>query len=431
MLNDLLSGFKDEPWNYMYTVHSKTLKSYTFATDGHDPFIYDTDLGRYVPGDDKLRRILADSMKHEWSPARVNHIFTWYKDRSRRLWEAPPLDRVNVLNGILDLETRRIEPHSPDFLSPVQINAAWDPEAECPFIDQFVQQVFPDDSDDIFYQLAGLFLTPDSRFRKAVLFLGTSATGKSLALTLLRQFLQPRNVSNVPLHDLTAGSFDLAELRGKLLNISADVPDRDFNDTATFKQIVDGRLAVIRAPRKLRDSIEFRPFTRLIASTNRVPRSADNSLGYLRRWLVVPFDTEFKDRDFDHSLLDMITTPQELSGLLNRAVEGYHTVLSGNAIRQGARINEANEQFLLDSDSTRIFFDERVQECSLSEHVDRTELYGAYKSWCDVHRFRPATAHQFYNSVWDVFRIETFMTTGRRLFKGIRLLGETTQDGGS
>ena len=134
MLNDLLSGFKDEPWNYMYTVHSKTLKSYTFATDGHDPFIYDTDLGQYVPTDDKLRRILADSMKHEWSPARVNHIFTWYKDRSRRLWEAPPLDRVNVLNGILDLETRRLEPHSPDFLSPVQINAAWDPEAECPFV---------------------------------------------------------------------------------------------------------------------------------------------------------------------------------------------------------------------------------------------------------------------------------------------------------
>ena len=424
-------NFINEPWSYYHVVHSRRMGNHTIASDGYDLFIYDTDLGRYVPGDDRFRKILADFMEREWSPARVNHILTWYRDSAPRLWDTPPLDRVNVLNGILDLESRQLEPHSPDFLSPVQINAAWDPEAECPAIDQFVQQVFPDDSDDIFYQLAGLFLTPDSRFRKAVLFLGPSATGKSLALTLLRTFLDPRNVSNVPLHDLTEGSFSLAEMRGKLLNISADVPDRDFNDTALFKQIVDGRLAVIRAPRKRRDPIEFQPFTRLIASANRVPRSADNSLGYLRRWLVVPFDTEFGDRDFDHSLLDMLTTPQELSGLLNRAIEGYYTVLSGNAIRQGARINEANEQFLLASDSTRIFFDERVQECSLSEHVDRTELYGAYKTWCDVHRFRPATAHQFYNSVWDVFRIETFMTTGRRLFKGIRLLGETTQEGGS
>ena len=437
MLSDLLSGFKDEPWNYMYTVHSKTLKSYTFASDGHDPFIYDSDLGRYVPAADKLRGILADSMKHEWTPARVNHIFTWYRDRSPMFWDPPPLDRVNVLNGILNLESRELEPHSPDFLSPVQINAAWDPEAECPAIDQFVQDVFPDDSNDIFYRLAGLFLTPDSRFRKAVLFLGPSATGKSLALTLLRTFLDPRNVSNVPLHDLTGSSFSLAEIRGKLLNISADVPDRDFNDTALFKQIIDGRLAVIRAPRKRRDPIEFQPFTRLIASTNRVPQSSDNSLGYLRRWIVVPFDTEFGDRDFDHSLPDMLTTPQELSGLLNRAIEGYYSVLSSRAITQSATMAVAKEEFDLASDSTRTFLDERVQECSFDEHVDRTELYGAYKSWCDVHRFSPVSARRFYSSVWDVFRVETHNTHGRRLLKarpvldtgGIRLVPETTQTG--
>ena len=366
MLSDLLSGFEDEPWNYMYTVYSKTLKSYTFATDGYDPFIYDTDLGRYVPGDDRLRRILADSMKHEWSPARVNHIFTWYKDRAPKLWDTPPLDRVNVLNGIINLKSGELEPHSPDFLSPVQINAAWDPDAQCPAIDEFVQQVFPDDARDLFYQLAGLFLVPDSRCRKAVLFLGPSATGKSLALTLLRTFLHSRNVSNIPLHDLVGGSFALSELRGKLLNISADVPDRDFNDTAIFKQIVDGRLAVLRAPRKLRDPIEFQPFTRLIASTNRVPRSADNSLGYLRRWFIVPFDNELQDGASDHSLLDLLTTPNELSGLLNRAAKYCHPVLSSGKLRHSAKINEANDKFVLASDSTRLFLDEKVQECSLS-----------------------------------------------------------------
>ena len=418
-------NFINEPWSYYHVVHSRRMGNHTIASDGYDLFIYDSDTGRYVPADDRFRKILADFMEREWSPARVNHILTWYRDSAPRLWDTPPLDRVNVLNGILDLESRQLEPHSPDFLSPVQINAAWDPEAECPAIDQFVQQVFPDDSNDIFYRLAGLFLTPDSRFRKAVLFLGPSATGKSLALTLLRTFLDPRNVSNVPLHDLTEGSFSLAEMRGKLLNISADVPDRDFNDTALFKQIVDGRLAVIRAPRKRRDPIEFQPFTRLIASANRVPQSADNSLGYLRRWLVVPFDTEFGDRDFDHSLLDMLTTPQELSGLLNRAIEGYYTVLSSRAITQSAKMAVAKEEFDLVSDSTRTFLDERVQECSFDEHVDRTELYGAYKSWCDVHRFSPVSAHRFYSSVWDVFRVETFKTSHSRLFKGIRLVPET------
>ena len=159
-MSDERYTFKDEPWNYMYTVHGDTIKANTFASDGHDPFIYDSDLGRYVPADDKLRPFLADSMKHEWSPARVDLILNWYRDRSTRFWDPPPLDRVNVLNGILDIASGDFQPHSPDFLSPIQINAAWDPEAECPAIDRFVQRVFPYDAHEVFYQLAGLFLTP-------------------------------------------------------------------------------------------------------------------------------------------------------------------------------------------------------------------------------------------------------------------------------
>ena len=118
----------------------------------------------------------------------------------------------------------------------------------------------------------------------------------------------------------------------------------------------------------------------------------------------------------------MLTTPQELSGLLNRAIEGYYTVLSSRAITQSATMAVAKEEFDLVSDSTRTFLDERVQECSFDEHVDRTELYGAYTSWCDVHRFSPVSARRFYSSVWDVFRIETHNTNGRRLMKGIRFI---------
>ena len=416
--------FKDEPWNYMYTVHGDTIKANTFASDGHDPFIYDSDLGRYVPADERLRPFLADSMKHEWSPARVDLILNWYRDRSTRLWDPPPLDRVNVLNGILDIASGDLQPHSPDFLSPIQINAAWDPEADCPAIDRFVQRVFPYDAQEVFYQLAGLFLTPDSRRQKAVLFLGSGASGKSVATALLRTFLGHWNVSNVPLHDLTEGSFSLAELRGKLLNISADVPERDFNDTAIFKQIVDGQLATLRAPRKHRDPIEFQPFTRLLASAGRVPQSADNSLGYLRRWLVVPFDTSLNESNLDRALLDQLTTPEELSGLLNRAVAEYRQLLESGRLTESEKMVRAKEEFDQASDSTRLFLKERVEECSPYDEIDRTEVYAAYKDWCVFNRFSPESARRFYGSIWDIFRIKMEKSNGRRLFKGIRLVEE-------
>ena len=410
--------FKDDPWKYTLSV----LDSHTFATDGHGLFIYDADLGRYVPADDKLRNIVAGTLKQEWSQARVNHIFTWYKDRAPRLWDPPPLDRVNVLNGVLNLESGELEPHSPDFLSHIQINAAWDPKAQCPAIDRFVQRVFPYDAHEVFYQLAGLFLTPDSRCQKAVLFLGSGASGKSVATALIRQFLHPRNVSNVPLHDLTAGRFDLAELRGKLLNVSADVPERDFDDTVVFKQIVDGQLATLRVPRKYRDPIEFQPFTRLLASAARVPHSDDNSLGYLRRWLVVPFDTSLNESNLDRTLLDQLTTPEELSGLLNRAVAEYCQLLESGRLTESEKMARAKQGFDQESDSTRLFLKECVEESSPYEEIDRTVLYAAYKDWCVFNRNNPVSARRLYSSIWDVFRIKMDRSHGRRLFKGIQLL---------
>ena len=417
--------YLDGPWSYMRAIHS-SMENRTLASDGHDLFIYDSDAGRYVPGENRVRKILADSMELEWSPTRVNDVLIWFRDSSPRLWEAPPLDRVNVLNGILDLESDELEPHSPGFLSPIQLNAAWDPDAECPAIDQFVQRVFPYDAHEVFYQLAGLFLTPNSRCQKAVLFLGSGArgSGKSVAMALLRTFLGPWNVSNVPLHDLTEGSYALAELRSKLLNISADVPERDFDDTTVFKQIVDGQLAVLRAPRKHRDPIEFQPFTRLLASAARVPRSADDSLGYLRRWLAVPFDTSLNESNLDPALLDKLTTPEELSGLLNRAVAQHRQLLERGRLTESEKMARAKDGFEQESDSTRLFLKERVEESSPYDEIDRTVLYGTYKDWCVFNRINPVSPQRLYKSVWDIFRIETHKRSDRRVLQGIQLIKE-------
>ena len=418
--------YLDGPWSYMRAIHS-SMENRTLAADGHDLFIYDSDAGRYVPGENRVRKILADSMELDWSPTRVNDVLIWFRDSSPRLWDAPPLDRVNVLNGILDLESGELKPHSEDFLSPVQINAAWNPEAQCPAIDLFVQRVFPYDAQKVFYQLAGLFLTPDSRCQKAVLFLGSGASGKSVATALIRTFLHPRNISNVPLHDLTEGSYALAELRGKLLNISADVPERDFNDTAVFKQIIDGQLATLRVPRKYRDPIEFQPFTRLLASAARVPHSDDNSLGYLRRWLAVPFDTTLGKVHLDPAILDKLTTPDELSGLLNRAVSEYRQLLQKGTLTESDKMARAKEEFDQASDSTRLFLKERVEECSPYKEMNRTELYNAYKDWCALNRLNPVSAHRLYSSVWEIFRVETHKRHGRRVLCGLQLVSEDTE----
>ena len=75
-IKGLLSEFskfslRPPAWTYAHATYPLKKQGYIFASDGHDPFIYDSDLGRYVPANDRLRIILAGSMKKDCTPARV------------------------------------------------------------------------------------------------------------------------------------------------------------------------------------------------------------------------------------------------------------------------------------------------------------------------------------------------------------------------
>ncbi len=397
-----------------------TVMGYCFATQRRSLFMHDDKLGHYAPGETRLRRRLATDMREHWTPAAANLAVKWATDNSPELWDAPPLDRINVLNGILDVFTGELEPHSHEFLSPIQINAAWDPGAERPTIDRFVRRVFPDDAGELFYQLAGLYALPDARHQKAALLLGSGSNGKSLTLALLQEFLGPQNISSLPLHEFAENRFAAAELQDKLLNLSSDLPDRTITDTALFKRLVDGRLSTIRARRRYGKSFGFSSFARLIFSANRVPDSTDSSYGYLRRWLVIPFDAELDDDDLDPFLLEKLTTHGELSGLLNHAVASYRHPLNHGRLIESPAMLYARARFNVLSDPTRLFLEEQV-EADEEACVLRSELYTAYKKWCALHKVKPVRPQILYQTVNEILGVSTYKSNGRRLLNGIRL----------
>ena len=405
------------PMMYMNTMR------YRVAARDRSLFMYDRRLGRYAPGETVLRNRITGDMRLDWTPAAANNVMKWATDNAPELWETPPLDRLNVLNGILDISTGELEPHTPDFLSPIQINAAWQPGVECPHIDRFVQKVFPNDAGELFYQLAGLYALPDTHYQKAVMLIGSGSNGKSVALALLQEFLGHQNVSALPLHELAENPYAAAELQDKLLNLCSDLPDRAFRDTALFKSVVDGRLSTIHARRRYGKPFSFSPFARLIFSANRVPESADASYGYLRRWLIVPFDARISEDDQDPFLLRKLSAPDELSGLLNHAVAAYRHLLNRGRLIESPSMKTAKAQFNNLSDPTRLFLDEQVEQDDQA-HIYRTDLYTAYKKWCVFHVLRPSSPQKFYQSIKEILGIETTRNKGRRMLNGIRLTNQ-------
>ena len=88
----------------------------------------------------QVKRLLVRlKLASKWTSHKSDEVVKYLTVDAPLLWEKPPIDQVNVLNGILDVNTRSLSPHSADFLSPVQLPVTFDPTARCPGWKQFIR----------------------------------------------------------------------------------------------------------------------------------------------------------------------------------------------------------------------------------------------------------------------------------------------------
>ena len=330
----------------------------------------------------RVKEILEDqTASDKWSSHRANEVVEYIRADARELWERPPLDEVNVLNGILNVESRRLRDHDPGFMSPVQIPVAYDPAATCPAWNKFVRETFPEDAQSLAFELPADLITPSRSVQKSILLIGEGSNGKSTYLRALTAFVGSPNTAGVSLHKLESDRFATARLIGKLANICPDLPSTHLTETSAFKAITGGD--DLGAEYKYREAFEFRPYCRLVFSANHVPRSGDASHAFFRRWLVVPFERTFEpDEQIPREELDAkLSDPQELSGVLNRALD-----VLGRVRREGftesASMREAWEEFRAMTDPVSVWLAQNTVE-SAEAFVPKDALAKAYNEFCD------------------------------------------------
>ena len=272
------------------------------------------------------------------------------------LLESPPLDVLNVRNGLLSVGTPDLRPHDPGFLSPIQLGAAYHPPAKCPAWDKFIEATFPSDAHGLPWELAAWLMLPDTSIQKAVLLLGEGANGKSTFLTALSAFIGKANIAGLSLHKLEADRFAAARLVGKLANVCPDLPSAHLAGTSTFKALTGGDEML--GERKYGESFEFRPFARLVFSANHPPRSGDASHAFFRRWVVVPFNRTFDPGEqIPRSVLDaQLADPGELSGVLNHALDALPN-LRAHGFTESPSMRAAWDEFRQETDPLAVWVD--------------------------------------------------------------------------
>lgn len=320
-------------------------------------------------GEDLVKRkvkslLIAIGETENWSSRQAREVVEYIATDAPLLSETPPADAINVRNGLIDIATGELRPHTPDFISTTQLPIAFDANASCPAIEAFVAQIFPDDALPLAWEIPAYCMTPDISAQKAVLLLGKGGNGKSTWLALLRRFLGEDNICSTSLHSLEANRFSAADLFGKLACISADLPNAHLEGTSIFKAATGGD--AIQAEYKHRGSFQYHSFAKLVFSANSPPITTDRSDGFFDRWLVVPFGRRIRGTDAERKqaeLLAELSAPTEMSGLLNRALKALHELTERRCrFTQSVSTTNGLSQLQAASEPVKVFLDTRTVE---------------------------------------------------------------------
>ena len=336
-------------------------------------------------------------------------------------FEIAASDKINCLNGVLNTETLELLPHSPYHKMLIQINAAWDSQAECPVIEKFLGQVLPEDCQNLIREVVGYTIMQSNRYEKAILMVGSGRNGKSTFLNMIRAFLGKENYVSKSLKTLEENRFATADLFGKLANISADIPTKRQEDTSVFKTITS--TDSISGERKFKGAFEFDNFATNFFGCNELPPTSDRSYGFYRRWLVLPFTYQIPENEKDPLLLEKLTTPMELSGLLRLAVEGQKRIHKQRDFVVPETVKSALIDYQMENDSVLRFVADEVDKTDREAAAMRSEVYETYRAFCESEGVRPVSQIAFNKSLSKNEGATLLDKVRPRSWKGISVKG--------
>ncbi|MBA7471240.1 hypothetical protein ES707_06543 [subsurface metagenome] len=306
---------------------------------------------------------------------------------------------INLENGLLDVKTRKLIPHTPTFLSTVRIPITYDPQAKCPKIQEFLGDILRQEDVNVILEFFGYILIPDYSIPIVLLLLGEGSNGKTQLLRLLGQFIGRGNYVSVSLQDIENNSFAVASLEGKLLNMQGDLSSRWLSGIGMLKQL-SGQ-DPITANRKYRDPLHFDNVARLVFASNKPPIIEEDTLAVWRRILPLDLPNTFEGEKDIKNYIQTILTPQELSGLLNLALEGLQQLLNKGDFSYQGSYSDRSRQYTIASDPARAFVEERC-DVGAEFKILKEELYEAYKVFCDEHRVQLSGDSQFAKELRQV-----------------------------
>lgn len=291
------------------------------------------------------------------------------------------LQLVCTTNGVLNLATRQFFSHSPKYLLTTQIPVYYDASAICPKFRRFISEITCNDEElaKVIQEAVGNTLISNTKANKAIFFFGCGANGKSVLADLMNHLLGKSNVTSTPLSAF-GKQFGIETIIDKMANISGENEVSGKLGTELLKGIISGD--VIEVQRKYKTSITYRPTCKLIFLMNTLPDTSDDTDGYYRKILLIPFNRVFKVEEQNVNLKEELL--EELPGILNWALEGAYRLMDNNyrftdsvAVSNLHKNYKANQNPVQEFYKSMLVFEE-------GSKIYKSDILSAYKAWLDA-----------------------------------------------
>jgi len=414
----------DEQGRFIPALLAEELMSeYHFATmmDSKEIHVYIDGYYQSI-GEVVIKRECKKRLQDEYRRNRAGEVIDYveastYVKRREELSNLLPLN-----NGVLDINTMELKPHTPEYMFFNKLPVNYDPEADCPEIRKFHKEITNDEQDiTVLEEIMGYCLCRGYPLHMALMLVGGGANGKSTWLALVRTFLGAQNVSGRSLFELEEVRFARADLFSKYANIYADLPDRALQRTGMFKMLTGGDQ--LAAEKKFRDSFHFVNYAKLLFSANKVPETVDDTDALFRRWIIITFPNVFNGETCDPEKLEKITTEPELSGLLNLALAALKRVLNNGGFSHIKSTDDIREDYIRKSSPIASF----VMDClevDTDAFIEKKELFNVFAAYCRARGIPCVTQTTFFKNLPQHVAITDVRPSieKRRLtaFKGIR-----------
>lgn len=400
--------------------------------------------GIYIPnGMTSIKEITRDILGCFYTAQRASRIIAKIETdtyiEEDKFFNINYKEEIPVKNGILNVVTLKLDKFNPNKIFFAKLPVEYKAGAKCILIDKFLSDILRDKEDIIVAEeIAGYGLYKENFLESAVMLSAAGRNGKGKYIVLLKKLYGEKNVCSITLGRLNEESFSLSEMFGKLANLAGDFTTNVIKDTGIIKSIV-GR-DMIGAKRKFLRDIFFVPYTKQIFACNELPKVYDQTLGFWSKWILLDFPYTFIDKEEydklpedqkngfkvkDPDIIERITTDEEMSGFLNKALEGLHRLLKNKRFSTTKGVKEVKDEWIRKSDSCMAFCMDCLEE-DTNGIITTNEVKKRFSKYCRDNRVRGASEMTIGITLDKMFSvIKLFPTnfgnnTGEYAWQGIK-----------